>query len=86
MRWEPVSESSREELRNLIESAKSRGDDALAVILQGVELYISLGREFDLLESMRSFEREIRPAVEGTPSAVDLHRLYNLDGNSSSRE
>jgi hypothetical protein len=86
MRWEPVSESSREELRNLIESAKSRGDDALAVILQGVELYISLGREFDLLESMRSFEREIRPAVEGTPSALDLHRLYNLDGYSSSRE
>jgi hypothetical protein len=40
-------------------------------------MYVSLGREIDLLEAMRDFEREVRPAVEGTPTPDELHRLYN---------
>jgi hypothetical protein len=40
-------------------------------------MYVSLGREVDLLEAMRDFEREVRPAVEGTPSVEELHQLYN---------
>jgi hypothetical protein len=46
-------------------------------------MYVSLGREIDLLEAMRDFERELRPAVEGTPSAAELHRLYNRPEQSS---
>ena len=65
------------DLEDLIGKARERGDECFAVLLEGVRMYISLGREVDLLESMRDFERDVRPAVEGTPSAAELHRLYN---------
>ena len=59
----------------------------MAVMLAGIEVYVSLGREIELLDLMRKFEAEIRPAVEGTPSADDLERLYRrnpeLTDNSS---
>jgi hypothetical protein len=82
MNYKPVQEQSRQELDRLIQDVRSRGDECLAVLLEGVELYVSLGRELDLLEIMRQFERDIRPAVEGTPTALDLHRLYQLDSDS----
>jgi hypothetical protein len=71
-----TSEQSLRDLHNLAEKARARGDEYLAVIIAGLELFISLGREVELLEYMRHFERDIRPAVEGTPTAADLHRLY----------
>jgi hypothetical protein len=85
----PTSEQSLRELRELAHKAQTRGDKYLAVILAGVDLYLSLGRELELLEVMRQFESDIRPAVEGTPSAADLERLYhrspNTSGESSSK-
>jgi hypothetical protein len=74
-----ISEASRRGLRQLTEEARTRGDECLAVLLEGLEMYISLGREVELLELMRDFEREIRPAVDGTPSAEELERLYGSD-------
>lgn len=64
-------------MEDLIAKARERGDECFAVLLEGLRMYVSLGREIDLLEAMRDFEREVRPAVEGTPTAGDLHRLYN---------
>ena len=73
------SEASLRGLERLIQDVRSRGDECLAVLLEGVQMYVSLGREVELLEVMREFERELRPAVEGTPSAVDLERLYQRE-------
>jgi hypothetical protein len=56
-----------------------RGDDRLALLLAGVELYATLGREFELLEYMRAFAHEIHEAVQGTPSARELEDLFNRE-------
>jgi len=56
-----------------------RGDSGLALLLAGVELYAILGREFDLLEVMRSFAHEMNRVVEGTPSVRDLEQLFERD-------
>jgi hypothetical protein len=74
-----TSEASLQDLERLVKDVRWRGDEHLAVLLEGVRMYVSLGREVELLESMREFERELRPAVEGTPSAADLERLYQRD-------
>lgn len=71
------------DLSQLIDKARQRGDEWFAVLLEGVAMYVSLGREIDLLEAMRDFERDVRPAVEGTPSAAELERLYNQPEKSS---
>lgn len=76
MACNPTSELTLRELSKLRDTAKRRGDDCLALILSGVELHVSLGKELELLEHMRDFVHEIREAVEGTPSAADLERLY----------
>jgi len=73
-----------DDLEQLIGKARERGDEYFAVLLEGLRMYVSLGREIDLLEAMRDFEREVRPAVEGTPSAAELHRLYNRTEKPSS--
>jgi hypothetical protein len=44
-----------------------------------VELYAVLGREFDLLEVMRSFAHDMHQAVEGTPSVRQLEQLFQRD-------
>jgi len=49
------------------------------MLLAGVELYAILGREFELLETMRAFAHEIHEAVEGTPSAKELEELFNRE-------
>ncbi len=77
MEYGTVSQESIRDLRKLISSARTRGDESLSVLLEGVSLYVSLGREIDLLSVMREFEREMRPALEGTPSVEELERLYN---------
>ena len=42
-------------------------------------LYAVLGREFELLEIMRTFAHEMHEAVEGTPSIKELEDLFNRD-------
>ena len=74
-----VSEVSLKDLGRLVKQARSRGEECVAVLLEGVEMFVSLGREVELLETMSQFEREIRPAVEGTPSPAELERLYSRE-------
>lgn len=76
MSLRPTSEASLNQLRQLRIRAAENGDEALAVILAGVELYLSLGREFDLIEQMKHFADSMKDTVEQTPTAADLRRLY----------
>jgi hypothetical protein len=75
----PVSPESLSALRRLREEAMARGDDCLATMLAGIELYLALGREFELLEVMRHFAHEMEESVANTPTAKELERLYFLD-------
>jgi hypothetical protein len=69
-----------EGLRRLRQTASEQGDECLAMLLAGVELYISVGREWDLLETMRQFAHDAEEMVRNTPSASDLRRLYEASG------
>ncbi|HYP08672.1 MAG TPA: hypothetical protein VER03_20725 [Bryobacteraceae bacterium] len=75
----PTSNESLQALRDLYHRAVDHGDECLSLLLAGVELYIRAGREFELLEIMRSRAEDMRDAVENTPSADDLRRLYERD-------
>jgi hypothetical protein len=79
MSWRPTSPESLELLRQVRREVAVRGDSRLALLLAGLELYAVLGREFDLLEIMRSFAHDMHQAVEGTPTARDLEQLFERD-------
>jgi hypothetical protein len=83
MNYRPVSEESRRDLGRLVVDVRLRGDECLAVLLEGIQMFVSLGSEVELLEMMSEFEREIRPAVERTPSVLELERLYHQDGGDT---
>jgi len=76
MNWDHVTPDSHSALQRLREEARASNDDTFLVLLSGLDLYIALGREFELLEHMRHFAEEMRESVENTPSAADLERLY----------
>jgi hypothetical protein len=44
--------------------------------LAGLDLYVSIGRELELVELMRDEAGQMREAIEHTPSAKDLEELY----------
>jgi hypothetical protein len=44
-----------------------------------VELYVRAGRDLELLETMRQHADDMRDAIENTPTADDLKRLYESD-------
>jgi hypothetical protein len=46
------------------------------MLLAGVDLYASVGREWELLEVMRKFAHDSEEMVRNTPSAAELKRLY----------
>jgi hypothetical protein len=48
MPWQSSNEESIESLRRLRREIAERGDQHLALLLAGVELYAVLGREFEL--------------------------------------
>ncbi|HLK18896.1 MAG TPA: hypothetical protein VKT81_08065 [Bryobacteraceae bacterium] len=75
----PTSQESIEALHKLRKQAAARGDECLSVILSGVELYTSLGREFDLIEIMKGFADEMRESVENTPTASQLEELFRRE-------
>jgi hypothetical protein len=79
MSWRPTSPESLESLRRARHEIAEHGDGRLALLLAGVELYAVLGREFDLLEVMRSFAHDIHEAVEGTPTVRELEQLFERD-------
>jgi hypothetical protein len=53
-------------------------------LLAGVDLYVSVGREWELLETMRKFAHDSEDMVRNTPSAAELKKLYErTDGERS---
>jgi hypothetical protein len=79
MHWRPTNPESLELLRQSRREIAERGDHRLALLLAGVELYAVLGREFDLLEIMRSFAHDMQQAVEDTPTVRQLEQLFERD-------
>ncbi len=55
-----------------------RGDDCLALLLAGVELYAQVGREMELLDIMRKFARDAEE-IRNTPTAAELRELYERE-------
>lgn len=76
MACQPTSPESLDNLKELQLEAASRGDHCLSLLLAGIHLYVQAGRELELLESMRNNAEEMREAIENTPSAQELRRLY----------
>ena len=79
MPWRPTSPESLESIQRLRKEVEERGDRRLALLLAGLELYATLGREFELLEIMRAFAHEMHEAVQGTPTARELEDLFNRE-------
>ena len=79
MTCQPPPPASLTGLRRLREEVNERGDECLAMLLAGVEVYASVGREWELLETMRKFAHEAEEMVRNTPSAADLRRLYQRE-------
>jgi hypothetical protein len=76
---QPTSQETLAALRRLRDEARERGDETMAVLLSGIDLYASLEREYELLEIMRRFAQEMQQAVENTPTAHELKELYERD-------
>jgi len=72
----PTHPESLQALRRLRDEVSQRGDEQLALLLAGIEVYISIGREWELLEIMRKFAHDADEMVRNTPSAAELKRLY----------
>jgi hypothetical protein len=79
MPWRPTNPESLELLRRLRNELAERGEERLALLLAGVELYATLGREYELLDIMRVFAHEMHEAVQGTPTAIELEELFNRE-------
>jgi hypothetical protein len=76
MSCRPTAPESLDQLNKLQRAATERGDQCMALLLAGVDLYVRAGREMELLETMRQHAEDMREAVENTPTAEDLRRLY----------
>ena len=76
MDCQPPNSESLTGLRRLQQEVKQRGDDCLALLLAGIDVYTSVGRELELLEIMRKFAHDAEEMVRNTPSAAELKRLY----------
>jgi len=79
MLCQPPHPESIADLRRLREEVGRRGDECLAMLLAGVDLYASVGREWELLEVMRKFAHEAEEMVRNTPTAAELRKLYERD-------
>jgi len=67
-------------LRRLQKEVSQRGDECLALMLAGLDMYVSIGREWELLEIMRRFAHDSEDMVRNTPTAAELKKLYEQDG------
>ena len=76
---QPPHSESIEGLRRLQREVKQRGDDCLAMLLAGIDVYAAVGREWELLEVMRKFAHDAEEMVRNTPSAAELKKLYERD-------
>ncbi len=73
----PPHPESLQALRRLRDEVSQRGDEQLALLLSGIEVYIAIGREWELLEVMRKFAHDADEMVRNTPSAAELKKLYD---------
>lgn len=76
MACRPTSPESLDDLKKLQLEIASRGDICLSLLLAGINLYVQAGRDMELLETMRNNAEEMREAIENTPSAQELRRLF----------
>jgi hypothetical protein len=76
---QPPHPESLRQLRHLREEVRRAGDECLAMLLAGLEMYTAVGREYELLEVMRKFAHESEEMVRNTPSAEELRKLYERD-------
>jgi hypothetical protein len=83
MACHPPHPDSVSGLRRLREEVARRGDDCLALLLAGIDMYVSVGREWELLEIMRQFAHDAEEMVRNTPSAAELKRLYEREDPES---
>lgn len=79
MACQPPHPDSIRELRRLYDAVRQRGDECLAMLLAGVEMYTAVGREWELLEIMRKFAHEAEEMVQNTPTAAELRGLYERE-------
>ncbi len=75
----PPHPDSLSSLRKLRDEIRQRGDECLAVLLAGLDMYVTLGREWELLEVMRKFAHDSDEMVRNTPTAAELKQLYERD-------
>ncbi len=76
---QPPHPDSIRSLRRLQEEVRERGDDCLALLIAGVDMYAAVGREWELLEFMRNFAHDAEEMVRNTPSAAELRKLYERE-------
>jgi len=86
MGCQPPHPESLASLRRLQEEVKNRGDECLAILLAGIDMYTSVGREWELLEIMRKFAHDSEDMVRSTPSAAELRKLYEREEPEPSAE
>ncbi|HXJ44324.1 MAG TPA: hypothetical protein VNH18_33865 [Bryobacteraceae bacterium] len=79
----PPHPESLSSLRRLQQEAGQRGDACLSMLLAGVGMYIAVGREWELLETMRKFAHDSEEMVRNTPSAQDLKMLYEREDGAN---
>lgn len=79
MSCQPPHPDSLDALRRLRDEVHGRGDECLAMLLAGVDVYASVGREWELLETMRKFAHDAEDMVRNTPSAAELQKLYERE-------
>ena len=79
MTCQPPHPDSLMSLRRLREEVRERGDECLAMLLAGLEVYASVGLEWELLETMRTFAHEADEMVRNTPTAAELKRLFERE-------
>jgi len=80
MSCQPPHRDSLDDLRRLREEVYQRGDECLSLLLAGIEVYASVGREWELLEVMRNFAHEAEDMIRNTPTAAELKKLYEREG------
>lgn len=76
MSCQPPHPESVSSLKALREEVAARGDECLAMLLGGVEMYVAVGREWELLDIMRNFAHDAEEMVRNTPTADELRKLF----------
>ena len=83
---QPLHPDSIAGLRRLFEEVRQRGDECLAMLLAGVDMYTAVGREWELLDIMRKFAHDAEEMVRNTPTAAELKKLYERDNEGRSTQ